>query len=44
MAHVTPGMGARLGMVTGILGGGIFAALLSIGTMLFHAWDTIRGN
>ena len=31
-------------MVTGILGGGIFAALLSIGTMLFHAWDTIRGK
>jgi hypothetical protein len=44
MAHVTPGMGARLGMVTGILGGSIFAALLSIGTMLFHAWDTIRGK
>lgn len=44
MANVTPGMGARLGMVTGILGGGIFAALLSIGTMLFHAWDTIRGK
>ena len=26
VANVTPGMGARLGMVTGILGGGIFAA------------------
>jgi hypothetical protein len=44
VAHVTPGMGARLGMVTGILGGGIFAALLSIGTVLFHAWDTIRAK
>ena len=44
VANVTPGMGARLGMVSGILGGGIFAALLSIGTMLFHAWDTIRGK
>jgi hypothetical protein len=42
VANVTPGMGARLGMVSGILGGGIFAALLSVGTMLFHAWDTIR--
>jgi hypothetical protein len=44
VAKVTPGMGARLGMVSGILGGGIFAALLSIGTMLFHAWDTVRGK
>ncbi len=44
VANVTPGMGARLGMVSGILGGGIFAALLSIGTILFHAWDTIRGK
>jgi hypothetical protein len=44
VVHVTPGMGARLGMVTGILGGGIFAALLSIGTMLFHAWDGVRAK
>jgi hypothetical protein len=44
VANVTPGMGARLGMVSGILGGGIFAALLSIGTMLFHAWDGIRAK
>ena len=44
VAQVTPGMGARLGMVSGILGGGIFAALLSIGTMLFHAWDSIRAK
>jgi hypothetical protein len=42
VANVTPGMGVRLGMVSGVLGGGIFAALLSIGTMLFHAWDTVR--
>jgi hypothetical protein len=44
LAHITPGMGARLGMVTGILGGGIFAALLSIGIVMFHAWDTIRAK
>jgi len=44
VANVTPGMGARLGMVSGILGGGIFAALLSIGTMLFHAWDSVRAK
>jgi hypothetical protein len=42
VAHVTPGMGARLGMVSGLLGGAIFAALLSIGTMLFSRWDSIR--
>jgi hypothetical protein len=44
VANVTPGMGARLGMVSGILGGGIFAALLSIGAILFHAWDAIRAK
>lgn len=44
MASITPGTGARLGMVSGILGGAIFAALLSIGTMAFHAWDSIRGK
>ena len=44
VANVTPGMGARLGMVSGILGGGIFAALLSIGIMLFHAWDSVRAK
>ena len=42
VAHVTPGVGARLGMVSGLLGGGIFAALLSLGTMLFRGWDNIR--
>lgn len=42
VAHVTPGMGARLGMVSGILGGGIFAGLVSIGTLVFHAGDRIR--
>jgi hypothetical protein len=44
VVNVTPGMGARLGMVSGILGGGIFAALLSVGTIVLHAWDTIRGK
>lgn len=44
VANVTPGMGARLGMVSGILGGGIFAALLSVGTTLFHAWDNVRAK
>lgn len=42
VANVTPGMGARLGMVTGVLGSAIFAALLSIASMVFDAWDGIR--
>jgi hypothetical protein len=42
VANVTPWMGVRLGMVSGILGGGIFAALLSIGAVVFHAGDAIR--
>ena len=42
VANVTPGMGARLGIVSGLLGGCIFAALLSIGTVVFHAGDSIR--
>ncbi len=44
VARVTTGMGARLGMVSGILGGGIFAALLSIGTVLFHAWNSVHAK
>ena len=44
VANITPGMGARLGMVSGILGGGIFAALLGIGIMVLHAWDSVRGK
>jgi hypothetical protein len=42
VVHVTPGMGARLGMASGILGGIIFVALLSIGTVLLRAWDNVR--
>jgi hypothetical protein len=44
VANITPGMGARLGMLSGILGACIFVVLLSLGTLLFHAWDTIRGK
>jgi hypothetical protein len=42
MAKITAGMGARLGMVSGILGGGIFAALLSIRIFVFHNGDSLR--
>ena len=41
-ADITPGMGSRLGMVSGVLGGCIFTVLLCAGTILFHAWDGIR--
>ena len=41
-ARVTPGMGARLGMVTGVLGSGLLAIVLAIRTLLFHGWDRVR--
>jgi hypothetical protein len=44
VANITPWMGVRLGVVSGILGGGIFAALLSIGAVVFHAGDAIRAK
>ncbi len=44
VANITPWMGVRLGMVSGILGGAIFVALLALGTTLFHAWDNIRAR
>src|SRR5882724_4335624 len=44
VANVTPWMGVRLGMVSGILGGGIFVKLLSIGAVVFHAGDAIRAK
>jgi len=42
VAHITAGMGSRLGMVSGVLGGCIFTVLLSAGTIMLHAWDRIR--
>ena len=42
IANITPGMGSRLGMASGALGGCIFAVLLSVGTVALHAWDQIR--
>ena len=36
LANVTPGMGARLGMISGILGGSIFVTLLSIVFSVIH--------
>ena len=42
LANITPGMGSRLGMASGALGGCIFAVLLSAGAVALHAWDQIR--
>ena len=42
LAKITPGMGVRLGMVSGILGGAIFAAVLSLRILVFHSGDSIR--
>ena len=41
-ARVTPGMGARLGMVTGVVGSGILAIVLAVRTLLSHGWDSVR--
>ena len=42
VANITPGMGSRLGMASGVLGGCIFTVLLCAGTIVLHAWDQIR--
>jgi hypothetical protein len=42
VAYITPGMGARLGMATGVLGGGIFTVLLSVFIVMFRRWDRVR--
>jgi ABC-type transport system involved in cytochrome bd biosynthesis fused ATPase/permease subunit len=41
-ANITPWMGARLGMATGVLGSAILAVLLAIRTTLSHGWDSVR--
>ena len=40
--RVTPGMGVRLGMVTGVLGSACLAILLAVRTLLSHGWDRVR--
>ena len=41
-ARLTPGMGARLGMVTGVLGSACLAIVLAIRTLLSHGWESVR--
>lgn len=40
--NLTPGMGARLGAVTGTLGFGIFAIFSAVETLVFHAGGQLR--
>jgi len=41
-ANLTPGMGARLGAASGIIGFGIASALLAISMALFHSGGELR--
>ena len=41
-ARITPGMGARLGMMTGVLGSACLAIVLAIRTLLTHGWESVR--
>ena len=40
--RITAGMGARLGMVTGVVASGILALVLAAYTLLSHSWDSVR--
>jgi hypothetical protein len=44
MADITPGMGARLGIVSGILGFGMSALVVAIGSSKSHVDEEIRGK
>jgi hypothetical protein len=41
-SNLTPGMGARLGVVSGTLGFGIFAIFSAVGTLVFHTGGQLR--
>lgn len=42
LSNLTPGMGARLGLVSGTLGFGIFAVFSAVGTLIFHTGGQLR--
>jgi hypothetical protein len=44
MADVTPGMGARLGMVSGLFGFAILTVPLAVGLAFFHMGDELRAR
>lgn len=41
-SSLTPGIGARLGLVSGTLGFGIFAIFSAVGTLVFHTGGQLR--
>jgi hypothetical protein len=42
VAIITPWVGTRLGLASGMLAGGILIAFVAAGTVAFRAWDRIR--
>jgi hypothetical protein len=42
MANITPAMGWRLGMASGILGGCVFSVMVCVQAFLRHEWGEIR--
>jgi hypothetical protein len=44
MADITPGMGARLGIVSGLFGFAILTVPLALGTAFFHMGDELRAR
>lgn len=43
-SNLTPGMGARLGAVSGTIGFGIFAIFSAVGTLVFHSGGELRAS
>jgi hypothetical protein len=42
VANITPGMGLRLGMASGVLGGCVFSVMVCIQAVMRHEWGEIR--
>jgi hypothetical protein len=42
VANITPGMGWRLGMASGVLGGCVFSVMVCVQAFLRHEWGEIR--
>jgi hypothetical protein len=42
VANITPGIGTRLGLVSGVLGGCVFSVMVCVQAFLRHDWGEIR--
>jgi hypothetical protein len=42
VANITPGMGSRLGMVSGVVGGCVFSVMVCVQAFMRHEWSEIR--